>query len=314
MATENTHPSWIHGILLRGIGGFYTALTDNGEEYTLRCRKKFRRLGISPLTGDEILFTPGDGESNGWIEDILPRRSLCLRPPAANVTLLMIVAAPEPLPDLLLIDRLLSRAFGQNIHAVLVLNKADLISSCTETDTMNPDPLPLEKLLYQDYAPAGIPVIPVSAASKSNLDALIGQMEGEITCFAGQSGVGKSTLLNALTGFQVATGDLSARIARGKNTTRSAELFVKDNLRIMDSAGFSLLETEKELPPDQLKNRYPEFLSFEGKCRFRGCLHDREPGCAVREAVQYGLVSSGRFERYHILLRELIENWNHRYD
>jgi len=82
----------------------------------------------------------------------------------------------------------------------------------------------------------------------------------------------------------------------------------------MDSAGFSLLETEKELPPDQLKNRYPEFLSFEGKCRFRGCLHDREPGCAVREAVQNGLVSSGRFERYHILLRELIENWNHRYD
>lgn len=226
----------------------------------------------------------------------------------------MIVAAPEPVPDLLLIDRLLSRAFGQNIHAVLVFNKADLISSHPEADMIHPDSPRPDELLLQDYTPAGIPVIPVSASRKTNLEALTARMEGEITCFAGQSGVGKSTLLNALTGLQVATGDLSVRIARGKNTTRSAELFVKGRLRIMDSAGFSLLETEKELPPDQLKNRYPEFVPLEGKCRFRGCLHDREPGCAVREAVQNGLISSGRFERYHVLLHELIENWNHRYD
>ena len=139
-------------------------------------------------------------------------------------------------------------------------------------------------------------------------------MKGELCCMTGQSGVGKSTLLNALLNLDLETGDISRRIARGKNTTRHAELIVRDGLRVMDTAGFSLLETERNLPPEILKERYPEFQPLEGRCRFRECLHDREPGCAVTQAVQEGNISAGRVDRYRQLLSEIRDTWRERYD
>ena len=293
---------WKTGTILRGIGSFYTVREDEtGELQTLRAKKKFRREHISPLAGDRVEFTPGEGEEHGWIESILPRKTLCLRPPVANVETLVIVTAPVPEADLLLTDRQLARAFSQGMKAILAVNKSDLDGELAER-------------LRAEYAPAGVPVYAVSAARGTGLDALRAAMEGSLCCLTGQSGAGKSTLLNALLGLELETGEISRKIARGKNTTRQAELIERDGLRVMDTAGFSLLEPEKDLAPEELKERYPEFRPWEGKCRFRECLHDREPGCAVAEAVQAGQIHPARHERYRILLAEIRENWRNRYD
>ena len=292
---------FLRGTLIRGVGSFYTAEDAEGKCYTLRCKKKFRRQGISPMTGDEVLFTPGGAEEHGWIEDILPRKTVCLRPPVANVTRLVIVMAPVPEADLLLTDRLITRAAGQGMEILLAVNKAEL------------DPA-LAPAVAEDYKAAGIPVFAVSALEGTGLAELKDAMKGALCCLTGQSGVGKSTLLNALLGLQLETGDISRKIARGKNTTRHSELIEKDGLRVMDTAGFNLLETEKQLAPEKLRERYPEFYPYEGKCRFRECLHDREPGCAVQAAAEAGLIPIRRLQRYRQLLAEIREGWRERYD
>lgn len=289
------------GIILQGIGSFYTAGTDDGTTYTLRCKKKFRRQGISPLTGDRVLFTPGTGEEHGWLEEILPRKTVCLRPPVANAETLVIVLAPVPAPDLLLTDRLISRARAQGMRVVIAVNKDDL-------DTA------LKDQIRREYAGAEIRVVPVCARNRTGLDTLRKEMEGSLCCVTGQSGVGKTTLLNALLGLELETGDISRKIARGKNTTRRAELIRKNGLQVVDTAGFNLLETERNMAPETLKERYPEFLQYEGKCRFHACLHDREPGCAVTRAVQEGDIAAERVERYRLLLAEVRESWRERYD
>ena len=290
------------GTVIRGIGSFYTVKTGEGESCTLRAQKKLRRTGQSPLPGDEVLFLPPEkNDDHGWIEAILPRRTVCLRPPVANIETLVIVLAPEPAPDLLLTDRQIARAAAQGIRTVLAVNKRDL----------DPD---LADRLRAEYGPAGIPVYGICAATGEGLEALRAEMSGSLCCLSGQSGAGKSTTLNALMHLRLETGGLSRKIARGKNTTRTAELLEGEGLRVMDTAGFSLLEPEKELPPEELKNRWPEFLPYEGKCRFRECLHDSEPGCAVAGAVQAGHIHPARWQRYRELLAETRENWKNRYD
>jgi len=299
--TEQTSVSEKKGTLIRGVGSFYTVKGDDGREYTLRCKKKFRRDGISPLVGDEVIFHPGRGEENGWLEEILPRRTCCLRPPVANVKRLIIVIAPVPEPDLLLVDRQISRAYSQDIDILLAVNKIDLDSDFADR-------------IRQEYSATGIRIYEVSAKTGTGLDALKNAMKGELCCLTGQSGAGKSTLLNALLDLNLETGSISRKIARGKNTTRHTELIEKNGIRVMDTAGFNLLEAENSLEPDRLKERYPEFVPYEGKCRFRECLHDREPDCAVCNAASAGLISIARLERYRILLSEAREQWRHRYD
>ena len=138
--------------------------------------------------------------------------------------------------------------------------------------------------------------------------------DDELCCFTGQSGAGKSTMLNALLDLNLETGNISEKISRGKNTTRHTELIEKNGIRVMDTAGFNLLEAENDLEPEKLRERYPEFAPYEGKYRFRECLHDREPGCAVDEAARKGMISAGRLERYRELLAETREIWRERYD
>lgn len=290
----------LRGTLIRGIGSFYTARDGCGKEYILRCKKKFRRQGISPLTGDEVFFTPGIGEEHGWIEEILPRKTVCLRPPVANVTRLAIVLAPVPEADMVLADRIISRADAQGMDILIAVNKTDLDRE-------------LAFRIAEEYRPAGIPVFPVSAKAGTGLDPLKEAMKGALCCMTGQSGAGKSTLLNALMDLDLETGDISRKIARGKNTTRSSELIEKNGLRVMDTAGFNLMEPEKQLEPEKLRERYPEFRAYEGKCRFRECLHDREPGCAVEAAAARGIIHPERLRRYRILLAETREEWRERY-
>ena len=289
------------GTLVRGFGGFYAVRDAEGQEFTLRCKKKFRRLGLSPLVGDEVLFTPGEGEEHGWLEEILPRSSQCLRPPVANVSLLLIVVAPVPEPDLLLVDRMMVRARAQGMDMLLVVNKCDLDAG-------------LAQELQAQYAGAQAPVFAVSAESEQGLGALRERMGGCLCCLTGQSGVGKSTLLNALLGLSLETGEISRKIQRGKNTTRHAELLMKDGLRVLDTAGFSLLELDGGMEPVTLKEYYPEFAAYEGKCRFEPCYHDREPGCAVTAACGEGAIHPQRLARYRALLAEVRQTWRERYD
>ena len=289
------------GTLVRGFGGFYTVRDAEGQEFTLRCKKKFRRLGLSPLVGDEVLFTPGEGEEHGWLEEILPRSSQCLRPPVANVSLLLIVVAPVPEPDLLLVDRMMVRARAQGMDMLLVVNKCDLDEG-------------LAQELSAQYAGAQVPVYAVSAESGQGLATLRERMGGRLCCLSGQSGVGKSTLLNALLGLSLETGEISRKIQRGKNTTRHAELLIKDGLRVLDTAGFSLLDLDGGMEPVTLKEYYPEFAEYEGKCRFEPCYHDREPGCAVTAACGEGAIHPRRLARYRALLAEVRQAWRERYD
>ena len=289
------------GTLVRGFGGFYTVRDAEGQEFTLRCKKKFRRLGLSPLVGDEVLFTPGEGEEHGWLEEILPRSSQCLRPPVANVSLLLIVVAPVPEPDLLLVDRMMVRARAQGMDMLLVVNKCDLDEG-------------LAQELSAQYAGAQVPVYAVSAESGQGLATLRERMGGRLCCLTGQSGVGKSTLLNALLGLELETGEISQKIQRGKNTTRHAELLMVDGLQVLDTAGFSLLELDGGMEPVTLKEYYPEFAEYEGKCRFEPCYHDREPGCAVTAACGEGAIHPQRLARYRALLTEVRQAWRERYD
>lgn len=298
----------MEGVIVRGRGGFYTVRDDAGIEYVLRAKKKFRRQKISPLVGDRVYFTPGEGkeegkEEDGWVEEILPRASQCLRPPVANISLLCIVAAPEPSPDWLLVDKLLIFARKQGISALLILNKADL-PKAEETAA-------LAKAMY---AGAKTDICCVSAQSGQAAPELIQYLKGHTCCFSGQSGVGKSTLLNALFGLHQETGDISRKIQRGKNTTRHAELFSFGDIRVIDTPGFSLLEMDEAFDPVLLREYYPEFAPYEGKCRFSPCYHGAEPGCAVLKAAKEGKIDAMRLERYHTLLSDCRQVWRERYD
>lgn len=292
------------GVIIRGRGGLYTVQDIEGREYVLRAKKKFRRQGLSPLVGDRVAFTPGDiSDEHGWVEDIFPRVSQCLRPLVANITLLCVVIAPQPAPDWLLVDKLLIYARQQGLRPALLINKAD-VEPGGETFAK----------AREVYRGAETEIFSVSARDSRGLGAVKERLQGEICCFSGQSGVGKSTLLNALFGLAQETGDISQKIQRGKNTTRHTELFIREGVRVIDTPGFSLLEMDGVFDPVLLQDYYPEFAPYAGQCRFSPCYHGSEPGCAVLRAVQAGEISPARLERYHTLLADCRQAWRERYD
>lgn len=289
------------GVIVKGVGGLYYARGEDGGTHVLRARGIFRRRHITPMVGDRVRFTPGQGEEHGWVEEILPRESQLVRPPVANVRYLVIVLAPSPAPDYLLIDTLIAMALRQGIRPALVVNKCDLDGGTYEA-------------VRSDYAGLGAPLLAVSALSGQGMDGLRSLLASGVCCLAGQSGVGKSTLLCAATGLRLQTGEISQKIHRGRHTTRHAELLFSGEYRVLDTPGFSLLELWDGLEPIRLKEYYPEFAPYEGQCRFSPCYHLSEPGCAVLKAARAGEISQARLERYHLLLKKAQEAWRNRYD
>ena len=273
------------GRILRSLSGFYDVQTQEGL-ITCRARGILRREGNSPLTGDLVELTVEKGK--GMVEKILPRKNHFIRPAVANVDALVIFAANvNPVTEPFLIDRVAAIAGDQNVQAVLCVNKCDLDPAMD---------------LVRIYEHAGFPVICTSAETGEGVEDLRALLEGKLTAFTGNSGVGKSSILNRLAPeLQLETGEVSEKLGRGRHTTRHVELYrLGENTYVADTPGFSSFDTDQMelILKENLQYAFPDFGSYLGKCRFDDCSHRREPDCAVRAAVEAGEIERSRYESY----------------
>lgn len=292
------------GIILKGIGGFYYVKSD-GQVYACRARGVFRKKGITPLPGDKVDFSITDPKQNeGLLQRIHDRRNCLERPAVSNVNMMLaVVSVCKPGPDFELLDKLLVTAALVDMEAVICVNKVDL------------DDRSIFKEIRSEYTPAGYSVIAASGLTGTGIDEISEVLSGNITVLAGQSGVGKSTLINKIAGMDIMdTGEISRAIGRGRHTTRHAQLVeIETGGYIVDTPGFSSFEL-KEVDPGTLQHYYNEFTCYMAGCRFKGCCHISEPGCAVREAVGKGLVSERRYNRYSDLYKKLESERRRLYD
>ncbi len=294
------------GIILKGVGSFYEVLRqeDPYTLYTCKVRGINRKKGITPLPGDRVTFDIlNESDHEGHIDQVLERRNSFVRPTVANIDQLAIVmAVNSPSPDLMLVDKLLITCLAKEIQPLIVINKADL-------DQENR----MEGLMSA-YKETGFTIIGLSKFQPEGYELLHRKLVGHTTAFAGQSGVGKSTILNAiLDHWLMETGDVSDRIQRGKHTTRHVQLFRLDRGGfILDTPGFSSFSIS-DVTHDTLKEYYPEFNSASGSCRFNSCSHTGEPDCAVNALLSEGRLDEGRYNRYIELYKELKEAYDNRY-
>lgn len=295
------------GIILKGVGGFYEVL-ENGEDtllYTCKVRGIHRKQGgLTPLAGDRVTFNILDEKKKeGHIDQILERCNSFIRPPVANIDqLAIVISVVSPSPDFMLVDKLIITCLSKDIRPLIVINKADL-------DTDNEI-----EAIKNVYKSTGFPVLVLSKFFPDWYDELHKHLIDNITAFAGQSGVGKSTILNAvLKNWVMETGEVSDRIQRGKHTTRHVQLFRLNNGGyILDTPGFSSFSVE-DVGHQDLKDFYPEFYNVTEDCRFKGCSHTGEPDCAIRELLNQGKIDEGRYNRYIELYKELKQIYDNRY-
>ena len=288
------------GMILKGIGGLYSVLC--GQDI-LECRARgiFRKRGITPLAGDRIRVSEGSLPGTGEIEEIGERKNSLIRPPLANLDQLIVVSSmQEPTFNRFITDKMTAVAIDKGIEPILVLTKTDL-----------GDP---EEVL-DDYRKAGIRCFTSSLEKTEDLEELRALLKGAMSAFSGNSGVGKSTLMNRLLpGMAQETGDISRKLGRGKHTTRQVELFpLPEGGFIADTPGFSTLDIERyeRIRKENLPLCFPEFAEHLGSCKFTSCTHRTEKGCAVLEAMAAGKVAPLRHESYVALYNEAkeIKDW-----
>ena len=273
------------GRILRSLSGFYDVQTTGGI-VSCRARGSLRRTGDTPLTGDMVEITVERGK--GMVEKILPRKNSFVRPAVANIEALVVFAANvNPVTEPFLIDRVAAIAGDQEVPVILVVNKCDL------------DPA---EDLVSVYTQAGFRCIRASAETGEGVEELRSLLRGKLTAFTGNSGVGKSSMLNCLCPeLALATGEVSEKLGRGRHTTRHVELYrLEENTYVADTPGFSSFDTDMMdvILKENLQYAFPDFGPFVGKCQFHDCSHRREPGCAVTEAVKGGLIGRSRYDSY----------------
>lgn len=276
--------------ILKSISGFYYVKAANG---VLECKARglFRKQGITPLAGDYVKLDREGGLP--VVSQVLTRKNALQRPPIANLDKLFIVASTaEPSPNFLVLDKLTAIAENKGIQPFLIVTKPDLG--------------PAEPI-RSHFKASGIPVLAMEEGEASLLSALKEEIKGNLCAFTGNSGVGKSTLLNRLApSLGLATGEISQKLGRGRHTTRQVELYPLFSGLIADTPGFSALEVERAgvILKEDLQYAFPEFAPYIPNCRFTGCAHLKEKGCAVTEALQNGKISAGRYESYAQLYEE----------
>ncbi len=290
------------GIILKGIGGFYYVKTEDGLIYECKAKGIFRRENTKPLAGDKVIISC-TGELQGVIDEILPRKNEWLRPPLANLDqLVMVVSCCEPLPNLFNLDQLLTAAEAKGIEPLIVVTKIDLSAG---------------EELEEIYRKAGFITVSVNNMQTDSGKVLAPYLQGKITALAGNSGVGKSSLLNNLFGeYRLETSQISQKLGRGRHTTRHVELYPIDGGYVADTPGFSTIALYQyaSIKKEELQHLFREFLPFLGDCRFQDCSHTAESGCTVKHAVEQGEIPLSRYRSYCQLYEEakLMKEWENK--
>ena len=284
--------------IIKALSGFYYVQTEDGV-VECRARGRFRRQDQSPLVGDFVRITRQ--ADKGVLEALLPRKNAFIRPAVANIDQLVVLASCAiPVTEPFLIDRVLAIARLQNVPALVVVNKDDLAPA---------------QPLAEIYRGAGVPVLVTSAETGEGIEALREALAGKLSCLTGNSGVGKSSLLNrACPQLCLPVGEVSEKLGRGRHTTRHIELYsLGADTFVADTPGFSAFDTERMelVHKEQLQYAFPEFAPYLGHCQFPDCAHRKEPGCAVREALAEGKIGQTRYDSYERLyeLASQIKEW-----
>ena len=280
----------VDGIILKGIGGFYYVEASDSEIYECKAKGIFRKKGVTPLAGDRVKITLNDNAEN-TIDEIMPRKSEMLRPPVANVDRLFIVSSTvEPKPVLFIIDKLTVLAEDQGIEPIVVFTKCDMASGEEYAGI---------------YRKAGIKVFCVSNKTGEGAREVADEFTGHISALCGNSGVGKSSLLNAIfPDLDLKTAQISEKLGRGRHTTRHSELFKVNGGYVADTPGFASIVSEdsENIDPENIPFGFREFVPHLGKCRFSTCTHVKDKGCKIIEAVQNGEISESRHQSYCLML------------
>ena len=287
------------GLILKGIGGFYYVETSDGV-FECKAKGKFRKEKISPLAGDKVSITLRN-DSENTIDEIFDRKNSLIRPPVANIDkLFIVVSADKPKPNTVIIDKMTVLAEKNNITPVIVITKTDLADSDE---------------LRKIYETTGYKVFSFSVEDGSELEEIKTELTGSLCAFTGNSGVGKSPLINALNGnLNLETGEISDKLGRGRHTTRQAEIFEVGEGLVIDTAGFSSIDftSDNRIYSYELQHYFREFAEHINECRFTGCSHLGDKGCRICELVDEGKISDSRHESYKAIFSEVKNNkkWN----